>query len=140
MKRRLFIKNSCAACASLIGASWILEGCGSSLPMLKTAIANNNTISVPISKFTPQNNMVIVRGAGMENDILLIKKDNAYKALYMKCTHEGIGLTATSTKLVCPAHGSLFDLEGNVLKEPAHIPLKQFAAKVENENILIYLS
>lgn len=84
--------------------------------------------------------MVIVRGNGMENDILLIKKENAYKALYMKCTHEGIGLTATATKLVCPAHGSFFDLEGNALKEPAHIPLKQFPTEVENGNIFIHLS
>lgn len=139
MKRRFFIKNSCAACAGIITGGILLSGCASSLPMLKTSV-DDNALIVPESKFTDQNNMVIVRGTGMENDILLIKKDATYKALFMKCTHEGIGLTATSTKLICPAHGSIFDLEGNVLKEPAHIPLKHFNTDVKNGNIFIHLS
>lgn len=139
MKRRLFIKKSCTTCIALIGAGWGLEGCGSSLPMLKTTVVHE-TLSVPISKFTPQNNMVIVRGSGMESDILVIKEGNTYKALYMKCTHGSIGLTATATKLVCPAHGSQFDLDGNVLKEPAQRPLQQFKTEINNDIILIHLS
>ena len=83
--------------------------------------------------------MIVVRSNSLENDILLVKNENVYKALYLKCTHEGIGLATTNKNIVCPAHGSMFDFNGNVLKEPALRPLQEFKTETVNDNIIIHL-
>jgi cytochrome b6-f complex iron-sulfur subunit len=124
---------------AMIGAGMFLESCSSSLPLVKTS-PRDKMLYVPLEKFTSQNNLVVVRSASLENDILVVRKQETYKALYLKCTHEGIGLSATDKKIVCPAHGSIFDLDGHVLKEPALLPLKEFVTEVTNENIIIHLS
>lgn len=127
------------ACMAMMGTGVFLESCSSSLPMVKTT-PRDQLLYVPAEKFANQNNLVIVRSAALENDILLVKKQDTYKALYLKCTHEGIGLSATDKKIVCPAHGSIFDFDGHVLKEPALRPLKEFTTEINNENIIIHLS
>lgn len=121
----------------LTGVGLLLEGC-SSLPLLKVSSSSQELI-VPTEKFTGQNRLLLVRSAGLENDILLVKKDNSYKALYMKCTHEGVALTVTDKRIVCAAHGSMFDFDGNVVKEPALSPLKEFATRTQNGNVIIQL-
>jgi len=126
------------ACMGLVSTSLLLESCGSSLPLVKTN-PENKALSVPLNKFSINNNLVIVRSGSLENDILLIKNQNEYKALYLRCTHEGVGLTATDKKIFCSAHGSVFDFQGNVVKEPALKPLQQFQTEVSNENVIIHL-
>jgi cytochrome b6-f complex iron-sulfur subunit len=41
--------------------------------------------------------------------------------------------------LYCSAHGSTFDLQGNVTHEPASRPLKQYRTEKVNNEIIIYL-
>lgn len=125
-------------CAGLISVGMLLQGCGASMPLFKTTVQNNQ-IEVPLSEFASGKNMVVVRNASLENDILLVKKDNEYKALNLRCTHEGFGLTATDKKIICSAHGSTFDFDGNVLKEPALKPLKKFNTQISNDKIIIDL-
>lgn len=138
MERRVFLKQGCAACMGLIGAAILLESCGSSLPLVKTA-PGNKSLSIPVNKFLGNNNLVIIRSSSLENDILLVKDKNEYRALNLRCTHEGVGLTATDKKIFCTAHGSVFDFRGNVVKEPALKPLQQFRTEISNENIIIHL-
>ncbi|MBL7764175.1 MAG: Rieske (2Fe-2S) protein [Chitinophagaceae bacterium] len=138
MERRIFIKQGCAACMGLVGASMLLEGCSSGLPLVK-ASQQNEVLTIPLNKFSGNSNLLIVRSSSLESDILLVKNQEGYKALNLKCTHEGVGLTATDKKIFCSAHGSSFDFDGNVLKEPALKPLKQFRTEVSNGNIIIHL-
>ena len=138
MQRRNFIKKSCVACMGLASVGVLLESCATGLPMVK-ATPQNQSLSVSLDKFSGNNNLVILRSTSLENDILLVKNNNDYKALYLKCTHEGVGLTATDKKIICSAHGSTFDFEGNVMKEPALRPLRQFRTEVTNDNIIIHL-
>jgi Rieske Fe-S protein len=84
--------------------------------------------------------MVLVRNPKLEFDILLIRiNENSYNALLMKCTHQDNALTANKSGLYCSAHGSTFDLEGNVTKEPALTPLKKFKTEVSNSSVTINL-
>jgi len=124
---------------SMVGAGLLLEACGTPLPLLKTS-PKNQLLTVPVDKFTGDHTLLVVRSSSLENDILLVKKKDSYKALYLKCTHENFGLTPTSKKIVCPAHGSQFDLEGNVIKEPALRPLKEFITELNQNNIIIHLT
>jgi cytochrome b6-f complex iron-sulfur subunit len=137
--RRSFIKSGCAACVLAASGALFLESCSTPLPMVKATGSNANMLEVAVSSFTA-NNMLIVRSKQLEYDVLLIKNGEAYKALYLRCTHEGVGLTPASNKIFCSAHGSVFDLEGKVVKEPALRPLKTYQTEVINNKIIIHLS
>lgn len=137
--RRDFIRTGCKHCAGMLGISMLLESCGTSVQLFKTN-TQSNSISVPVTEFSDGKNMVVVRAAGLENDILLVKREDHFNALNLKCTHEGYGLTPTSKRIVCSAHGSTFDFDGNVLKEPALKPLKKFNTEIISNNIIIHLT
>jgi nitrite reductase/ring-hydroxylating ferredoxin subunit len=140
MERRDFIKNTCKACLGLAASTAIislLEGCAT-MPVYKTKTVNG-LMTVPVEQFAATN-MVIARNPQLDYDILVVKKDDGtYKALYMRCSHQDQPLSATNTGLYCTAHGSSFDLEGNVTKEPASTPLTSFKTEVENQSINIYI-
>jgi Rieske Fe-S protein len=140
--RRDFIKKSCTLCVGLMGMGAIVTQLSSCavLPIFKGEM-ENDVIAVPLSFFIDKNKMLLVRNPKLEFDILLVKIDNAkFNALLMKCTHQENALTATEKGLFCASHGSAFDLEGNVTKEPALSPLKKFKTEINNSSILINLN
>lgn len=137
--RRDFIKSGCTACVMAASGMALLQSCSTPLPMVRAAGTNANTLSVAANSFTG-GNMLVVRTKQLEYDILLIKNGDAYKALYLRCTHEGVGLTPAANKIFCSAHGSVFDLDGKVVKEPALRPLTTYQTEVINNQIIIHLS
>lgn len=136
--RRKFIADSCRGCLGLLGLSFIAQSCSTSSNVFKTT-ATNHVIFVPDTAFNSGLQNVKIRVPEMEFDILLMKEEVDYKALYLKCTHEPFGLVQTNNKLVCTAHGSSFDMQGNVLQEPASRPLKKFKTEKIPNGINIYL-
>lgn len=131
VNRRTFIRSSCGFCAA--GLLSQLTSCAPALPTFKTKITGQ-TITVPIT-FFETSNVAIVRDNQAEYDILLVKKsDDVFEAVYMKCSHRENSLTATTTGLYCSAHGSVFDLDGQVKKEPATSPLQKFPAELDRSN------
>ncbi|MEO6903460.1 MAG: Rieske (2Fe-2S) protein [Bacteroidia bacterium] len=141
-KRREFIKQSCTLCLGVLGVGVLstqLTSC-SPLPIFKT-VSTEKIIDVPLSSFNQEVNIVIVRDANLQFDIALIKKtETDYDALELKCTHQANSLTATKTGFMCAAHGSTFDLDGKVTKEPALLPLKKYKTQLTGTSILIYLT
>lgn len=133
MERRTFLKASCIACAGGLALT-TLEAC-STLPMYKAKLANG-LIEVPESTFG-DSNQIIVRNANLEFDVLLVKNNNTYHSLYMQCTHETSPLVATKTGLYCSMHGSAFNLQGQVTKEPATKSLRKFETTLSNNIITI---
>lgn len=111
-----------------------LEAC-STLPMYKAKV-QNGLLELPLTQFA-ENTSVIVRNSDLDFDILVLKEGTTYRALYMKCTHEAAPLTATNKGLFCSMHGSSFDLNGQVTKEPATKPLAKFETTISNQSILI---
>ncbi len=140
--RRDFLKSGCTACLLVASGASLLEGCASALPMVKVPDTADKQVKVDASNFIPGKvDKLVIRSKQLENDILLIKhSDTDYRALYLKCTHEGVNLNATNNRIYCNSHGSSFDLEGNVLKEPALRPLKKFTTQVANNQIIIHIS
>lgn len=140
MKRRDFLKKGCTACAAVAGMGMMMQSCTGTLPVVQSAVENQE-LKVPLSIFDEKmTNMVRVENNALGNDILLIKDEKGYTALLMKCTHQGFGLVATDTKLVCNAHGSQFDLSGNVIQAPATDPLKQFKVTTNTNDLIIHLN
>lgn len=142
MKRREFIRSSCVSCltASALGLTLSqLTSCAPALPTFKTSF-KNNLIKVPAGSFV-ESNLLIVRDMQVDFDILLVKKsETEYNAIYMKCSHQANAVTATRTGLYCSSHGSAFDLDGNVTREPATAPLQRFKTEVIEQDIVITLS
>jgi len=139
--RREFIKDACTACVgtAFLGFTFSQLTSCSSLPIYKTNL-NQKIVNVPLTSFG-ESTLLIVRDMQVQYDILLVKKSTEhYDAVYMRCTHQENPVTATTTGLFCSAHGSRFDLDGNVLKEPALEPLKKFKTRILENNISIDLN
>lgn len=57
----------------------------------------------------------------------------------MQCTHQYNALTATSSGLYCPVHGSAFDLNGKVKRGPAIDPLIRFSTEIKDHKLIVNL-
>jgi Rieske Fe-S protein len=139
--RREFLKQSCGLCLGIVGLTALTTQLSSCAPMpIYKGEYTNGLISVPFSSFTETNKVVIVKNNQLDWDIVLVKiSETEYEALQMKCTHQDNPLTATQTGMFCSAHGSVFDLKGNVTKEPALRPLKKYATTIRDTNVEINL-
>lgn len=140
MQRKEFIKNSCLACAALAVGSTIATGLvGCAILPTEKFKNKSETVLIPLAKFK-DSNVVIARVMWLDFDILAVKKEeDRFIALYMKCSHQDQPLSANKTGLFCTTHGSTFDLDGKVKKEPALIPLTQFLVIKTGDNIEITL-
>ena len=65
-------------------------------------------------------------------DVIIINQENKLSVYTAKCTHLGCTIGhAENGELVCPCHGSKFDMEGNPLKGPAVRPLQKLAYQLD---------
>ncbi len=113
----------------------LLEGC-SSLPIYKTVVERNQ-LKIPTEKLMQANPFLLVRENSLEYDILILKQNEKYQAIYLQCTHENNSLIVGEKKISCAVHGSEFTLEGNVLKGPADKPLKRFKTFMQQQDLII---
>lgn len=138
--RREFLRQTCSFCAALAGIGILaseLESCKST-EGLKVTVTKSR-ITVPIKAFGDGNNY-LVKDFNLPFDVLVVRnKDATYTALQMRCTHKGSPLRITPTGLICDNHGSTFDFDGNVTKQPASMPLKKYSCSVEKKMIQVQL-
>ena len=71
--------------------------------------------------------------------IIINRPDKGFVALSRVCTHLGclVEYDRIQNRLICPCHGAIFDLEGNVVSGPPPKPLQMFPLRVESESIVI---
>jgi nitrite reductase/ring-hydroxylating ferredoxin subunit len=123
MNRKTFLKNSCITCMALaIMPSAVLAG--GNRKSIK-ADYKDGILSLPLSQFETSS-MVQLRNRNLEYDVLVVKNEDTYSCIKLMCSHEQVPLTASHTKIFCSAHGSVFDLNGQVLEAPAVKPLHQY--------------
>ena len=96
----------------------------------KQITLKKSDIPVGTTREIPFNNVPI---------IVINRPGKGFVALSRVCTHLGclVEYDKIQNRLICPCHGALFDLEGNVLSGPPPKPLPRFPLKVESESILI---
>jgi len=142
MERRDFIKSGCGYCAGLAAFSVLgplLEGCTPSEMIFKTR-RQDGIITVPLLNMEGKKYLV-VREPQLDYDLLLVRDNEVdFHTLSMQCTHRQAALVVTSTGLTCNEHGSRFDLNGNVLQDPATRPLAKFNTELRENNIIIRIS
>lgn len=74
-------------------------------------------------------------------DFIVINKNKPTTALSAKCTHLGCTINkAENGRLLCPCHGSEFDLEGKVIKGPAYKNLEIIPVKMNEDGTQIEIT
>ena len=65
--------------------------------------------------------------------------EHQVRALHSTCTHLGCRTSydRNSKRILCPCHGGVFDIEGNVLEGPPPAPLPSLTTRIQNGDILV---
>jgi cytochrome b6-f complex iron-sulfur subunit len=65
--------------------------------------------------------------------------DGGFLAVSRKCTHLGctVPWVAQEQRFVCPCHGSVFDISGDVIHSPAPRPLDLYPVFIENQVVKV---
>jgi 3-phenylpropionate/trans-cinnamate dioxygenase ferredoxin component len=73
--------------------------------------------------------------------VLVVRCGGEVYAVEDRCTHDGEPLDGgevESCQILCPRHGSRFDLRsGEALTPPAYEPLRTFSARIEAGRVLV---
>lgn len=134
MERRDFIKKGCQAGIAVIGICMLPMGCKTT-----SILETDGKITIPLSSFKNEN-LVAITTTNTHQRILIRKLDETnYTAMSLRCTHKGAELKLEKEHLVCPSHGSIFDLEGKVSNGPAKRPLPVYETKVNAGNLEVIL-
>lgn len=74
-------------------------------------------------------------------DFIVINKNDETLVFNAHCTHLGCTINKMENNvLVCPCHGSQFDLDGNPIKGPAYKPLERVSAKISSDQKTIHIT
>jgi Rieske Fe-S protein len=115
---------------------------GNQTPDARTATDGGNCGELLCLSLTDPNNaalktiggaITIMAPAAHDTLVVIRTSDTAVTALSDVCTHRGcvMAYNATSKLLVCPCHGSEFDLTGNVVRGPAVTNVKVYTATLD---------
>lgn len=77
-------------------------------------------------------------GYGGRGLIVLRKPDGTLKAFDAKCTHAGCNVAFEGSRLHCPCHGGIYDLDGKNVAGPPPKPLHEL--RVFEEKGVLYVS
>jgi Rieske Fe-S protein len=117
LSRREFLSRSTLAVA---GAAAVAAGCGDGQFGPTALRQTTNSISFKVStlpglattgqfvKIDPQTGLIAVKRTGA----------TTFVAISTVCTHEGCETNITGTTFECPCHGSRFDTDGKVTRQP----------------------
>jgi len=107
--RRFFIKSAIAAIAIGTVALW------DKMIVTQKKIDARGSVSLLLK---------INEEISFQDDFIIINKGESVSVLSSRCTHLGCKINEYSNnQLICPCHGSTFDLNGNSTKGPATRPL-----------------
>lgn len=121
--RRTFLKLIVLGIISFIGIAWN--------KLTKTYILQKGE---KVSVFPLNKN----KSVSFFGEYIVIHKNDKNHVLSAKCTHLGCTINKTENdKLLCPCHGSEYDLDGKVVKGPAYKNLEIISAEVINEGTQI---
>jgi cytochrome b6-f complex iron-sulfur subunit len=69
-----------------------------------------------------------------QQDVIIINKNDGISVYSSRCSHLGCTINnLENNELVCPCHGSKYNLEGTPIKGPAIKPLEKLAFKVDEK-------
>lgn len=73
-----------------------------------------------------------------DDNIVLIRLNDNVTAFSMACTHLGCTVSIKGDGFACPCHGSVFNMDGSVVKGPAERPLDRHKLLTMDGVIMVY--
>ncbi len=139
--RREFLRHAFggAVCCALAPS---LLGCGGVQVLRATATGGRILVRrEELEALTADGKAFAVDAPELDAPLLLVRGDDgAYRALTSRCTHQECRLNPSRSFLTCPCHGSVFDLDGNVVRGPAREPLRVYPVRAIDGGVEIDVS
>lgn len=141
MVRRKFLQET----LNLLQGIWILlAGIGAGFiglkylwPTEKTAASSSaEKVRIPFLEISDGDaQKIVLRGKAA----IVINSGGKIYALSAICTHLGciVNWNEAQKQIICPCHGAVFDLNGNVLAGPAPKPLVSYDVKLIEDSVVI---
>ena len=145
MDRKNFIKTCGFTCVCGSALNTVLQSCTSSKILSGNIIGDDLIVALKDFETNTGDGKQYKQYVVVQTELLLFPicvyrfNENDYRALWMRCTHQGNELQVFGDKLQCPAHGSEFDNKGNVRNGPAEKQLRTFPVTIENKQLRISL-
>jgi cytochrome b6-f complex iron-sulfur subunit len=145
VNRKAFLRDSAYVCLGMTGLSMLSFACAPAkyiegIPgQNKLAFSRNEFIRKGKNR-SREHSYVIVKHDSIQFPIVVYREKEGYKALLLRCTHQGSELNVHGDLITCPAHGSEFGRQGEVVQGPAEYALTSFPVSSDQQNIYIHLS
>lgn len=120
-RRKMLVLGCGAICAHALG-------CGGGADIqLPTTVAAGSASSLSVGTLR-----------ALSVPVAIGRDSGGVYAMTLVCTHQGCDLSSgiSSAQIACPCHGSLFDVQGNVLRGPAARALSHFAVTQDSSGQL----
>lgn len=130
------------AAAGITGAALGgLLGCAATLTYPATVVDGQIFLSrSKLEQLAGVNKPVVVKAPDLPNPVILIPlEEKNFRAVSAKCTHLGCHVRPAKNFLVCPCHGSTYNLQGKVIRGPAPRALTTFPVEVNGDRVKIIL-
>lgn len=147
--RRTFFSWVTAAIAGLIGAGLAVPLSGYVIsPALKRRerswIDVGGVADVPVGEPKQLDHVTTIQDGYLatrsQKAVWAVKRPDGQVTVFApKCTHLGCGYrwAGDEKQFKCPCHGSVFDIDGQVLAGPAPRPLDRLPVKIENGRLMV---
>ncbi len=81
------------------------------------------------------------KAVSFHDNFIVVNDKGKYAVFSSHCTHLGCKIANfENDRLVCPCHGSEYDLHGNPLKGPAYKPLRKISATISDDGQTIQIT
>lgn len=139
MSRRRFMTLGIGAVGTAIALGYV----GSAVKFLEPPVANAETLKEvgKVSDFeegVPK--LITYQGSTVEEGVYVLNMGNeGWLALDFHCTHLqcAVNYVDSTKNFICPCHGGVYDLKGNVLSGPPPKPLHRRAIQVQGDSVRV---
>ena len=97
----------------------------------------DGTVRVPLGELDADGFVQVDLG----KDAFLLRRatNGELSAVTLTCSHQGCAVSKRRDELVCPCHGSRFDLHGEVTQGPATRPLTTYRVELDGQIAVVHL-